>query len=187
MGNRGGIMNRWEVIADLLKDKNPEIGLEIGVQKGHTTVGVLSLLPSIKKYYVVDPWADYKEVNYRTPGSDKYTQKRNDRYFEVFKEKTKQWKNKIKIIRMLSSEAHVHIPDGSLDFCFIDGNHDYKYVIEDMKLYLPKMKKGGLFGGHDFENGNDYGCSDWGVENAVRDFLGEGNFIVREDYTWWKR
>lgn len=179
-------MNRWEVIAKLLKNKNPKVGLEIGVQRGHTTVGVLSLLPSIEKYYAVDPWMAYDKVDYRTPGSSKYTQQRNDKYFEVFKEKTKQWKDKIEIIRMMSGEAHVHIPDESLDFCFIDGNHDHDYVMEDMRLYLPKMKKGGLFGGHDYENGNDYGCSDWGVEIAVRDFFGEGNFFTDDDYTWWK-
>jgi hypothetical protein len=180
-----GKMIRWEVLAHLLKGKNPKVGAEIGIQRGHTTVGVLSLLPSIEKYYAIDPWLSYDVIDYRTPKSNIYNQRRVDRYFEIFKEKSSKWKDKIEILRMVSSEAYVHIPDESLGFCFIDGNHDYEYVLEDIKLYLPKMKKGGLFGGHDYENNDDYGCRDWGVKEAVIEYFGEGNFFTRDDYTWW--
>lgn len=77
---------------------------------------------------------------------------------------------------MTSKEAAEHIPDGSLDFCFVDGNHAYKYVKEDIRLYLPKVKKGGLFGGHDIDLKND-------VKKAVDETFDD--FILGENQTWW--
>ena len=178
--------DRWFVLYELMKNKNPKVGIEIGVQKGLFTRNILSLLSSIETYYAIDPWLSYDDyVNYIN-NSKYYNQNRLDKFLNVFKEKTKKWKDKIKILRMLSSEAVNYIEDESIDFCFIDGNHIYDYVMEDIKLYLPKMKKGGLIGGHDYEHGNDYGHSSWGVEEAVNDYFGEGNFFVKDDYTWWK-
>lgn len=176
---------RWEVMANLLKDKNPKVVAEIGVQRGHTSFGLLSLLPSIEKYYAIDPWTDYSKISYRTPKAHIYTDKRCGGYLEVFKNKCAEWEDKIEILRMLSSEAHVHIPDESLDLCFIDGNHDYEYVKEDIELYLPKMKKGGLLCGHDYESWPDYGHKGWKVKEAVEDCFGK-DYSHGSDYTWWK-
>ena len=81
---------------------------------------------------------------------------------------------------MLSSEAHIEIPDESLDFCFIDGNHSYEFVKEDIELYLPKVKKGGLFGWH------DYGHVKGGVEEAVNELFNESEFFLDSNKTWWK-
>jgi predicted O-methyltransferase YrrM len=37
------------------------------------------------------------------------------------------------------------------DFCWIDGDHKYEDVVADIKAYLPLMKPGGVFAGHDYE------------------------------------
>ncbi len=41
------------------------------------------------------------------------------------------------------------IVDGALNFCYIDGAHDYKSVKADIAAWLPKVRKGGILAGHD--------------------------------------
>ena len=43
-----------------------------------------------------------------------------------------------------------HIEDESLDFVYIDARHDYCSVAEDMALYWPKLRQGGILAGHDY-------------------------------------
>ncbi len=65
--------------------------------------------------------------------------------------------------------------DGSIDFLFIDANHTYEYVSRDIAAYLPKMKKGGIIAGH------DYNMSHPGVIQAVNEAFVEN--VEREYYT----
>ncbi|GAG75308.1 unnamed protein product [marine sediment metagenome] len=59
--------------------------------------------------------------------------------------------NKIIWKIMKSADAVNLIPD-NLDFVYIDGNHSYEYVLRDIELYFPKVKEGGVVGGHDYHN-----------------------------------
>lgn len=40
--------------------------------------------------------------------------------------------------------------DESLDFVYIDGNHNLKYVVEDICEWSKKVKNGGIISGHDY-------------------------------------
>ena len=53
------------------------------------------------------------------------------------------------MIRKPSGEAYKDII-GLVDFVYIDGNHDYDFVMDDIRKYYPLIKKGGVIGGHDF-------------------------------------
>jgi hypothetical protein len=44
------------------------------------------------------------------------------------------------------------IPDGSLDFAYIDGDHTLRGITIDLIRLLPKVKEGGIIGGDDFVN-----------------------------------
>jgi hypothetical protein len=46
--------------------------------------------------------------------------------------------------------AHL-FSDNEFDFIFIDGNHEYEAVKQDINLYWPKLKTGGIMCGHDCE------------------------------------
>ncbi len=54
------------------------------------------------------------------------------------------------IVRKFSAEAAAEVPDRSLDFAYIDANHVYDAVIEDLTLWAPKVKSGGFIAGHDY-------------------------------------
>jgi predicted O-methyltransferase YrrM len=49
---------------------------------------------------------------------------------------------------MLSNLKTV-LPDGSIDFLFIDGDHTYEGVKQDYEMYAPLVRKGGLIAFHD--------------------------------------
>lgn len=42
------------------------------------------------------------------------------------------------------------VEDASLDFVFIDADHSYESVKEDIEHWEPKVRKGGWVGGHDY-------------------------------------
>lgn len=75
----------------------------------------------------------------------------------------------VTVLAMASVEAAGHFEDGSVDFLFIDGTHDYDNVHADLTAWLPKMKAGGLVAGDDAK---------WnGVLRAARELLGEVTVI----------
>ena len=55
--------------------------------------------------------------------------------------------------------------DSSVDLVFIDANHTYEHVKEDIEAWYPKIRDGGILSGHDF-NGDFPG-----VEKAVREYF----------------
>lgn len=66
------------------------------------------------------------------------------------------------------------------DIVYIDASHEYEYVIEDIKHWLPKVKKGGILCGDDYTSG-------WpGVMKAVNEFFGEKINVVGHQQWWVK-
>lgn len=55
-----------------------------------------------------------------------------------------------RLLKMTTVEAAALIPDGSLDFVFIDADHGYASVREDIQHWTPKVRTGGWLGGHDY-------------------------------------
>jgi hypothetical protein len=47
-------------------------------------------------------------------------------------------------------EALTDFKDGSLDFVYIDGNHDFRHVAEDLFEWSKKVRSGGVVSGHDY-------------------------------------
>jgi len=134
-----------------LKDRHNLVGAEIGVFYGENALDFLKNL-DIKKVYLIDPY-------FKLEGVEKEAHERLELY-----------KNKIEWVRLPSSKAINNFDNESLDFAYIDGEHNYKCVFEDIILYYPKVKKGGLFSGH------DYDCrKETEVILAVNDFVKKHN------------
>lgn len=60
-----------------------------------------------------------------------------------------------KMVRKESVEAAKDFEDDSLSFVYLDGDHSYLSVTADIIAWFPKVRKGGIFCGHDFYNRDD--------------------------------
>jgi hypothetical protein len=117
------------------------VGAEIGVERGYFSKSLLEANPNLK-LYCVDAWRVYK--GYR----DHTRQEKLDRYYEETKELLKPYN--AEILRMWSEEALEVIPDESLDFVYIDANHDFLHATQDIANWSRKVRKGGIVAGHDY-------------------------------------
>jgi hypothetical protein len=154
--------------------KEDLVGVEIGVSTGFNAKTILMNLP-IKKLYLVDPYEPYVE------DGGKFIFTHN---FSVTNEMKAQkmlskFKEKIVFVKRKSKDAVRYIPN-DLDFVYIDGNHAYKFVKQDITFYYKKLRKGGVIGGHDF-----YG-SFLGVCKAAMEFANMNNLKLHTDnIDWW--
>ena len=76
-------------------------------------------------------------------------------------------------IRMTSLEASRLYPDNSLEAVFLDASHRYEDIKNDINAWYPKVKKGGIFAGHDYPSWTQ-------VTQAVEEFFPDKNFISSE-------
>lgn len=79
-----------------------------------------------------------------------------------------------------SGDAVYMFADASLDFVYIDACHDYENVKNDISLYLPKIKNGGIIAGHDY-------CQDFPGTIAAVDEIFYVPDRVFTDTSWMKR
>ena len=159
--------------------KHELVGVEIGVQYANNALSMLCNSP-IKKLYLVDPYMQYKEYNSDKDGqwTDRFEQGDFNDMLSIAKNKVKHYSDKVEFIKELSENAADKIPD-NLDFVYIDGNHKREYVLKDLELYYPKVKKGGVIGGHDWHAGMD-------VWKAVNDFIKKHDLVLDGRYDdWW--
>jgi hypothetical protein len=171
--------NHGKILVSLLRNIDHKVGCEVGVHAGETAKCVLESLDKIEKYHVIDPWKIYEMYDgnlYRKPSHKKF--KSMDEAYFNFVKTTKPYKSKIICHKMTSVEAAELIENESLDWVFIDANHEYEYVKENLKLWIPKVKSGGLISGHDYGN-------KWkGVKKAVNEVVPKEILNISPFYVW---
>lgn len=143
-----------------------KVGVEVGVAFGENAEQIL-LSSQLKLLILVDPW-DY--VPDQSPVGFGDAIKDWNGCYEYCLDKLKPFTGRTSVFRMSSLEASKLIRDGSLDFVYIDANHMSPYIDEDLKLWYPKVKSGGVFGGHDYHNYQNeiFTCN---VKDAVDNYL----------------
>jgi len=125
-----------------------KVGCEIGLEKGKNAQTMFECIPNLK-LYAVDP---YKQHSRCSNKASSYLGLWDEHYLEGIKEqaqKRMQGRNAI-IIEKFSEDAAHNIPDNSLDFVYIDGDHSYDFVLQDVILWGRKVRKGGIVSGHDY-------------------------------------
>lgn len=124
--------------------------VELGVWKGHSVCYLGNKLKEKQniKIYAVDLWED----TYKYENTDLAVQK--PYLFDIFTENVKRnnLQNLITPIKCTSWEASKKFENSSVDFVFIDADHEYDSVKKDIEHWLPKVKAKGIIAGHDYFN-----------------------------------
>jgi hypothetical protein len=156
-----------------LLERSGLIGAEIGVEEGLFSEYLLKT-GLFDKFYSIDPWPN-KFPGVFLNGENLVTSNNEDTYFLAVSKLEKYEASNI--IRADSEHASKTFDDESLDFVFLDGDHTYEGVKLDLRCWYNKVKKGGIFSGHDYM---DYimDCgggitSHFGVKSAVDEFFAE--------------
>jgi hypothetical protein len=140
------------------------VGAEIGVERGNFSKLILSQWKG--KLYSIDMWT-HEEI-----------------YTTALQTLTE---DRCLLMRSSSADAANHIEDESLDFVYIDADHDYAHCKEDLLAWFPKVRHGGLVAGHDYLNWTKEegaGC-DFGVKAAVDEYCYENGYelhVTTDDY-----
>ncbi len=140
--------SRFQLWQKLLKEADLKSVLEIGVWKGDFAAQTLKECEHIEQYYMIDPWANLPDWN-KPYNVD--TEMFDDIYAEAM-DKTAFASEKVIVLRGRTKEVIDQIPDNSLDFAYIDGDHTLRGITIDLIMLLPKMKEGGFIGCDDFIN-----------------------------------
>ena len=141
-------------------------GAEIGVQKGEFSQAILQTWRG-KRLYSIDPWRRWNEDVYDDVSN--VSQAEQDSRCQETIERLSPFGERSNVMRMTSQEAAASFADGQLDFVYIDAQHHYEAVRDDLKRWYPKVKAGGFLAGHDYLDGQDPAGA-FGVRSAVDEF-----------------
>jgi glycosyltransferase involved in cell wall biosynthesis len=143
-------------MAEMMGDIGFKVGVEVGVAQGLFSEVLCKSIPDLE-LYCVDPW----EV---VPGeirTIKVGNKIASQRYEEAQERLSPYN--ATLIKKPSIDAILEdFDDNSLDFVYIDGSHQFDYVMTDLILWNTKVKTGGIIAGHDY-----YRFRNAGVVDAV--------------------
>lgn len=112
------------------KKINAKIGVEVGVALGHNSRSILTHLPEVTLIGVDNNYLNYND------SSRKMLQEFEPRFF---------------LYESDSANASMEFFDETIDFVYIDADHHSIAVLRDIDTWYPKIRKGGIVAGHDFE------------------------------------
>jgi predicted O-methyltransferase YrrM len=143
-------------------------GVEIGVQKGYFSFLILKIWQG-KKLYSIDPWREFFATEYVDVANVGQTEQEEN--FRETHSLLKKFGERSQIFRETSHEAVQRFTDESLDFVYLDAQHHYEAVVQDMALWWPKVKRFGILSGHDYIPDGRYEFGEFGVKRAVDEFI----------------
>lgn len=171
--------NKREEIHQHILEMDSPIICEVGVRFGDHLTHLLT--PNVSLAFGVDIWRNTGNVG---QNDNEYSQDELDKQYELVVDKFKD-DNRVRLIRDFSTEASKKFSDEYFDFVYLDADHTYEGVMEDLISWWPKVKKGGILSGHDYIDGDTtirLGHSvRFGVVDAVTEFL-EKNNIPKENF-----
>lgn len=148
---------------------------EIGVYNAEFSQVLWRNIPDIE-LYLVDPYIKYDDISITD------TQEIHDTRYAMVKQLVQQARSRgksVKLLRSTSVDALKQIPDNYLDLVYIDADHSYESVKQDVEGWYKKVKPGRILAGHDFLHN--------GVNKAVTEFVTKHNLQVEYftlDDTW---
>ena len=172
----------WEVpdfgrddLAQLFAELGFISGVEIGVERGLYTEVLCRANPQAT-IYAIDAWHAYSR--YR----EHVSQDKLDGFYEMAKVRLAPYPL-CRLMRRFSMDAAEDFEDCSLDFVYLDGNHDFRHVVDDLSEWSKKVRPGGIVAGHDYRS--DKANIPFHVKQAVGGFTNayhiEPWFVLRGD------
>lgn len=188
--------NRIELIDLFEKNRVFNRGIEIGSYKGEYAKEILNKWNG--KLYLLDLWRSVDDGSY----IDETNCKNYNDIMNTCCENIRTFENRCFMLRANADDLCNLFPNEYFDFIYIDANHKYDAVLNDMNKWFPKLRKGGVFAGHDylkinwledpnfsedrinkhiFSSGGDY-MGLFGVNPAVEEFcsINKYNFLTTE-------
>ena len=183
---------RWDVLSSFMLESGYKTFVEVGCKEGRTTGHILKTVPD-SRVIAIDPWI------VQAPTADTTRETYAD--WDFAKIEAEFWANvgenkpRCTMMRKTSAEAAAQfsrtimdvggqtvdrvVAETEFDLVFIDALHDYASVYEDIRLWWPKVRIGGMLCGHDFNH-------QWpGVERAVADSFDLMQVGVSSDSVWF--
>jgi hypothetical protein len=144
-------------------------GIEIGTQAG-LYAQVLLGGSMLRKLCLVDCW-DLVEENDRFRNDSAYSHEKL-RELKRKAEERFRCEPRVEIVQSFAHEFSATVESESLDFVYLDAAHDEESVAQDLQDWYPKLRKGGVFAGHDYLNNEPWAPTyvKFGVIEAVSKF-----------------
>jgi hypothetical protein len=162
----------------LLLERMPRnsVCAEIGVYRGDFSEQILRVVRPAA-LHLIDPWTYQPGETYRDAlygGSKGVSQPHMDVVYESVRQRftAAVQGDVVRLHRLPSNAAALQFADEYFDWIYIDGNHLYECVREDLALFSAKIKRGGYIAG------DDYASQGWwhdGVRKAVDEFVANGH------------
>jgi SAM-dependent methyltransferase len=163
---------RLELLARMPKQA---VCAEIGVWKGDFS-DLIRRHTAPRELHLIDPWEFQGEFPERMyGGAVAGNQADMDRICEGVRDRFHAFPEVV-LHRGKSEDALREFPDGFFDWVYIDGNHYYEFVLEDLRQCLARVRPGGIIAGDDYHWGEADGFP---VRRAVADFLRESGLSER--------
>lgn len=161
--NIQGWMSNTELAWLAQRAKEAEIIFEYGCYKGRSTRALADNTPGI--VYAIDPWDGFYPCN------DGQKHSIDTNVYPEFERNLQDHIESGKVIP-IKDFSWSFKPLVKADFIFIDGDHRFDAVMDDIKHALKYINSWGIIAGH------DYGHNEWyGVKQAV-DTMFPGKFEV---------
>lgn len=134
-----------------------------------------------RKLHLIDGWKHLENCNDLSNGTD---EEHADAYRECVR-RTSRWDSRVRIHRAESAVAAQAVADETMDFVRLDANPSYDAVGQDIKLWWPKVKPGGILFGSNYLDGK-LAEGDFGVRSAVREFERQAGVAaaVTTEWSW---
>ena len=142
-------------LMNLIEENNYKSFVEIGIWQCATLKRILRYGKILEEYWGVDNFNHIESGYHRRLTPEVW----DGAYFQACQFMIQH--PILKVLRMKSVDASKLFRKGSLDMVFIDGNHTYECVKEDMECWEPLIREGGIISGHDYLN------KGYGVKQAV--------------------
>ena len=136
-------------LAQIFSDLHFKSGAEIGVEQGVYSEVLLKANPNLY-LHCVDAWQAHQGYK------DHTNQEKLDKFYHITCDRLKKFDTRYEIWKAFSLDVVKRFVPESLDFVYIDANHDFLHVTQDIFYWSKMVRKGGIVAGHDYYRDNRY-------------------------------